>query len=90
MEGFGSFSMQGVSVAARHFFGVNTNVQDCLHLVQEDNTLLYVAGHNVVMYKLDEKEQYFMPGSPDTEAITHVSISKSKQYIAVCERCPAG
>ena len=62
MEGFGSFSMQGVSVTARHFFGVNTNVQDCLHLVQEDNTLLYVAGHNVVMYKLDEKEQYFMPG----------------------------
>ena len=62
MENFGSFSMQGVSVTARHFFGVNTNVQGCLQLVQEDNTLLYVAGHNVVMYKLDEKEQYFMPG----------------------------
>ena len=62
MVDFGSFSMQGVSVSARHFFGVNTNVKDCLYLVQEDNTLLYVAGHNIVMYKLDEKEQYFMPG----------------------------
>ena len=49
-------------MAARHFFGVNTNVKDCLHLVADDNTLLYVVGHNVVLYKLDEKEQYFMPG----------------------------
>ena len=57
-----SFSMQGVSVNARPFFGVNTNVKDCLYLVNQDNTLLYVAGHNIVMYTLDEKEQQFMPG----------------------------
>ena len=31
-----------------------------------------------------------MPGSNDTEAITHVAISKNKQYISVCERCTAG
>ena len=62
MVDFNAFSMQGVSVTARHFFGVNTSVKDCLYLVQDDNTLLYVAGHNVIMYKLDEKEQYFMPG----------------------------
>lgn len=41
---------------------MNTNVHDCLFLVQEDNSLLYVAGHNIILYKLDEKEQYFMPG----------------------------
>ena len=57
-----SFSNQGVQVTARHFFGVNKNVKDCLHIVSEGNALLYVAGHNVVMYKLDEQEQYFMPG----------------------------
>lgn len=57
-----SSSNQGVAVSARHFFGVNTNVHDCLFLVQEDNSLLYVAGHNIILYKLDEKEQYFMPG----------------------------
>ena len=62
MVDFTSFSMQGVQVSPRHFFGVNTSVKDCLFLVQEDNSLIYVAGHNVVMYKLDEKEQYFMPG----------------------------
>lgn len=61
MEGFGSFSMQGVSVSRSHFFGVNTSVKDSVFLV-DDNTLLYVAGHNIVMYKLDEKEQLFMAG----------------------------
>lgn len=29
-------------------------------------------------------------GSNDTEAITHVALSKSKQYIAICERCTPG
>jgi hypothetical protein len=29
-------------------------------------------------------------GQKDTEAITHVSLSKSKQYMAVCERSIAG
>ena len=28
--------------------------------------------------------------SPDTEAITHVSVDKEKKWLAVCERCTAG
>lgn len=60
--GGSSFGTQGVTVTPRHFFGVNTSIKDSLHLVQEDNTLLYTAGHNIVMYKLDEKEMTFMPG----------------------------
>jgi hypothetical protein len=73
MEGFGSFSMQGVSVNARHFFGVNTSVKDSLFLVGDDNTLVYIAGHNVVLYKLDEKEQYFLPGRPQTPILKLLS-----------------
>jgi hypothetical protein len=49
-------------VTSRHFFGVNTNVKDSLYLVAGDNTLIYVAGHNIVMYRLDEKEQTFLSG----------------------------
>ena len=56
MEGFSSFSSQGVSVSARHFFGVNTAVKDSLYLISDDLTLLYVAGHNILLYRLDEKE----------------------------------
>ena len=60
--GFGLSSMHGVTVTPRHFFGVNTNVRNSIFLVQEDNTLLYVAGHNIILFKLDEKEQSFMAG----------------------------
>lgn len=91
MEGFASFSTQaGVSVSARHFFGVNTSIKDSVYLIGEDITLLYVAGHNIVLYRLDEKEQSFMAGSNDTEAITHVALAKSKKFISVCERSTAG
>ena len=49
-------------MSARHFFGVNTALKDSLFLIQEDSTLLYVAGHNIIVYKLEEKEQIFMQG----------------------------
>jgi len=88
--GYGNFGTQGVSVTAKHFFGVNTSVKDSIYLVNDDNTLIYVAGHNIIFYRLDEKEQTFHAGSNDTEAITHVALSKSKQYLAICERCTAG
>ena len=61
MAEYSSFGMQGVSVSARHFFGVNTSLKDSLFLV-DDNTLLYVAGHNIVKYRLNEKDQIFMQG----------------------------
>lgn len=61
-------------------------MQDALFLVEEDSILVYVAGHNIVLYKLDDKEQIFLQGLDNTEAITHVSISKSNKYLCVCER----
>ena len=85
MEGFGSFNTQGVSVNARHFFGVNTSVKDSLYLVGDDNTLLYVAGHNIVLFRLDEREQQFMAGklfdsapgpSPSPSAILKLFLAR--------------
>ena len=40
----------------RHFFGVNTSIKGGLFLADEDKSLIYPAGHNVVLYKLDDKE----------------------------------
>lgn len=70
----------------RHFFGINSAVQDSLFLVEEDSILVYVAGHNIIMYKIDDKEQIFLQGLDNTEAITHVSISANKKFLCVCER----
>ena len=64
--GSSSFGTQGVAVTPRHFFGVNATIKNSLYLVQDDNTLLYTAGHNIVMYTLDEKQMTFMPGKRTT------------------------
>ena len=50
-------------MAFRHFFGVNTEIKGGLFLTDEDKHLIYPAGHNVVMYKVDDKEQFFMMGT---------------------------
>jgi len=54
---------------------------------------VYVAGHNVIVYKMDETNnsdlngnQYFLPGSDDTEAITAIGMSFSGKYVFMCER----
>ena len=48
--------------------------------------MLYTAGHNVVVYSTDEKNQYFLPGQEGTEKITCIAVSASKKYLAVCEK----
>lgn len=30
--------------------------------LQSDQQIIYVAGHNVIKYNIEEKNQYFMPG----------------------------
>ena len=47
---------------------------------------MYVAGHNVIIYNLDDKTQYFIAGSEITEAINHIAVSHKSQLLAICER----
>ena len=42
---------------------MNKDIKKGLFLTDEDKILIYPAGHNVVMYKLDDKEQFFMQGT---------------------------
>jgi hypothetical protein len=57
----------GVSVIPKHFFGVNSKLKQSL-FIQNDFQLIYVAGHNVIVYKTDEQTQYFLPGKlPKTQ-----------------------
>lgn len=54
MSGIGSLNLQSVSVAPRFVFGVNGSLKNNLHFVDE-HKLLYVAGHNAVVYSTDDK-----------------------------------
>ncbi len=45
---------QGISLIPKFMFGVNGQIKNNLHRV-DDNKLAYLAGHNVVIYNLQEK-----------------------------------
>ena len=47
--------MQGVTVTPRFIFGVNGKLNNCLTLYEEKK-LVYVAGHNIVIYDNDEHQ----------------------------------
>ena len=77
--------LQGTTVSPRFIFGVNGELKNNLYLIDETK-LLYTAGHNVVVYSTDEKNQYFLQGSEGTEKITTIAISKQKKFLAICEK----
>lgn len=69
----------------RFVFGVNGQLNNCLHMYNE-RSLIYVAGHNIVVYNTDDGRQSFIPGSENAIAINFVTISVSGRYMAYCER----
>ena len=81
----GNMSMQGVTVTPRFVFGVNGQLNNCLHL-HEEKKLVYVTGHNIVVYNTDEGTQQFIPGSENADEINFITLSPSGRFIAYCER----
>ena len=66
------------------------NLKNNLHLLDE-HKLLYTAGHNAVVYSNEsmnasDSTQYFLPGLEKTDKITAVGVSKSKKFLAICEK----
>lgn len=80
-----NMSMQGVTVTPRFIFGANGGLNGCLHM-HEEKQLVYVAGHNVIIYNMDECQQQFIPGSENIDEINFITLSPSGRYIALCER----
>ena len=48
-----NLSTQGVTVTPKFVFGVNGNINNALAIVEEKK-LIYVAGHNIIIYNTDE------------------------------------
>ena len=74
-----------MTVTPRFIFGVNGQLNKCLH-IHEEKKLIYVAGHNIIVYNTDEQTQQFIPGSENAEEINYITLSPSGRYLAYCER----
>jgi len=77
------------TVAPRHTFGIKADVKDNICYLDEQ-TVLYPAGHNVVIFNTEQKTQRFISGTEKTEGITAIAVSPNKKYVAVAERAPEG
>lgn len=74
-----------MTVTPRFSFGVKGELRNSLHIV-DDKKLLYVSGHNVIMYNIDEQSQYFIPGCDNTERINKISLSNyGSNFLAICQ-----
>jgi hypothetical protein len=54
--------------------------------VVEEKKLLYVAGHNVIIYNVEDNTQFFIPGSEGTEGINFITVSPTNRFLAICEK----
>lgn len=81
--------MRRATVAPRHTFGIKADVKDNICYLDEQ-TVLYPAGHNVVIFNTEQKTQRFISGTEKTEGITAIAVSPNKKYVAVAERAPEG
>jgi hypothetical protein len=52
----------------------------------DDSKVMYVAGHNVVIYSPEEQSQQFISGTEGVEEITAIAVSKKAHLLAICER----
>ncbi len=66
------------TLSYRHIFGVNTNVVDNISFTDED-TIVYVAGHSIVLYSIPDKRQRFIQSAEITESITAYTSSPGKR-----------
>lgn len=72
------------TLAFRHIFGVNAHVNDNVSFT-DDDTVVYVAGHSLVLYNLQEKRQRFIQSAEITGPITAYTSGSGKRLAAVAE-----
>jgi len=58
----------------RHIFGISNNWRNHVHFIN-DHKLLYPAGHNVVVYNTDEKQQTYISGVEGYRGYSTLAVS---------------
>jgi len=69
----------------RHMFGMKPGVSGniCYH---DEQTIVYPAGANCILYNIDQKSQKFIPGTDRGEGMTALAVSPNRRYVAIAEK----
>ncbi|KAK7099818.1 cilia- and flagella-associated protein 57-like [Littorina saxatilis] len=70
---------------ARHIFGLKPGITGniCYH---DEQTIVYPAGANCILYNIDQKAQKFIPGSEKSDGMTAIAVSPNRRYVAIAEK----
>ena len=71
-------SASSTTLSHRVVFGISGNVTDNLSFI-EDDTLVYMAGQNVVIHNKTERKQRFIYGSEKTDGVTAFTAGSGKR-----------
>ncbi|KAI8852315.1 WD40-repeat-containing domain protein [Chytridium lagenaria] len=77
--------MSIAAVAHRHVFGLKGDVKDNIAFLDEQ-TVIYPAGANAILYNTETKSQKFIPVSDRCEGITALAVAPNKRHAAIGER----
>lgn len=69
----------------KNIIGVRDNVTNSI-AYQDEQTIVYPAGSNIVIYNIDQKSQKLIPISEKSNGLTTMCISQNKRYIAIAEK----
>ena len=65
----------------------NGRIQRTLHdSIPEVKYPLYSAGHNIVIYSIEDRQMQFLPGLEGSLGITSVTLCPKHRFLAVAER----
>lgn len=70
---------------AKHIFGLKSGVSGniCYH---DEQTIVYPAGANCILYNIDQKVQKFIAGTDKSEGMTALAVSPNRRYVAIAEK----
>lgn len=74
-----------ITLASKFISGLKADVSDNIFFL-DDNQVVYPAGHNIVIYHIEEGTQKIYPCIEGTEGVTAMALSKNRRTLAVAEK----
>lgn len=74
-----------VTLQTKFISGLKADVTDNIFFL-DDNQVVYPAGHNIVIYHIEEKTQKTYPCIEGSEGVTAMALSKNRRTLAVAEK----
>jgi len=66
----------------KYVFGMNGSMKKSLFFL-DDHRVIYPAGHNVVVYNVEDKSQAYFHGKDNFLGISAISLSPLRKYLAI-------